>query len=132
MRKRIGYRLLRQHQQDAAAATEPDTDTLWLVEDAALVLLGGEVWPSAFAMAELVELKTSTIRPGVIVELGAGAGLCALVAAAALAQRAPGERCRVFLTDESPELAAVNAELFREMWLPATAVPAKIGVEVSF
>jgi hypothetical protein len=141
-RRRVGYRLAppppppaspptRGH-EEATPCTTPST--LWLVEDPTLVLLGGEVWPSAFAMAELVEARLVNQQqqqqplPGVIVELGAGAGLCGLVAAATILQMQQQQRpCHVFLTDESPELAAVNAGLFREAW---RLLPAGTTVEV--
>lgn len=121
----VGYRF---HHLLTAAAPE----VLWLVEDPQLVLLGGEVWPSAFPMAEYLETTFKSEEPclpAVVVELGAGAGLCGLVAAAAVlrAQKQQqhqqrrggggGGGCRVFLTDESPELAAINVDLFRKEWL---------------
>lgn len=127
-RRRVGYHRLQQPTTASSSDGDGDGDpgVLWLVEDNALVLLGGEVWPSAFAMAEAVEvrmLQSSEPPPSMIVELGAGTGLCGLVAAAAAAaaarrlqQQGP---FRVYLTDESPELAAVNAELFRREWLDA-------------
>ena len=79
-RRRVGYHRLQQPTTASSSDGDGDGDpgVLWLVEDNALVLLGGEVWPSAFAMAEAVEvrmLQSSEPPPSMIVELGAGTAI---------------------------------------------------------
>jgi MYXO-CTERM domain-containing protein len=106
-----------------------------------MVLLGGEVWPSAFGMAEAIEARllvqqsSEAPPPSIIVELGAGVGLCGLVAAAAVRRRPQQHQqqhgpCRVYLTDESPELVAINAGLFRTEWLGSSSSSPSLDVTV--
>lgn len=127
--QRVGYRCLSGGDDDDSSSGGGGS-VLWLVEDNTMVLLGGEVWPSAFAMADAVETRlllqqsSEAPPPSIIVELGAGVGLCGLVAAAAVRRRPHHQQqgpCRVYLTDESPELAALNAGLFRTEWLGSSS-----------
>ncbi|OQR91231.1 hypothetical protein THRCLA_09063 [Thraustotheca clavata] len=73
--------------------------------------LGGEVWPGAHVLCHHIEqhateLGLNTAR---VVELGAGCGLCGLVAAGLKAQS-------VVLTDEYPDLLQMNINL-NSSWL---------------
>lgn len=88
-------------------------------------MLGGEVWPASWAVCHhlqriLPPLGEAASAPMTIVELGAGAGLCALVAALVT----PSVD-RVVLTDSDVDLCVINAATF------AAARPEAPPVEVS-
>ncbi|CAM9732607.1 unnamed protein product, partial [Phaeothamnion confervicola] len=67
--------------------------------------LGGEVWQGAYVLCRHLEFLASSSPLGSVLELGAGAGLCGLVAALL---NAPA----VCITDEFVDLAAINAAAF--------------------
>lgn len=96
---------------------DDDNAVVWVYEDPALVLLGGEVWPASFIVCEHV---VSFLRVGApsslsIVEIGAGTGLCGLVALTTALKNSTGP-VHCFLTDESPALSEVNLSHFESTW----------------
>lgn len=104
----MGYHLHQEKEED------DDSAVVWVYEDPALVLLGGEVWPASFIVCEhICSFLRAAPTPAslAIVELGAGTGLCGLVALAAAVKRLAGS-VHCFLTDESPALSEVNLSYF--------------------
>lgn len=72
--------------------------------------LGGEVWAGALVLCEFLDAHHEEFVNGRdVIELGAGCGLCGLVAAAL------GARTAV-LTDEYPDLLARNIALNHHLW----------------
>ncbi|CAH0479959.1 unnamed protein product [Peronospora belbahrii] len=72
--------------------------------------LGGEVWAGAIVLCEFLEAHDQDVVLGRdVIELGAGCGLCGLVAASLGAKTA-------FLTDEYPDLLARNIARNRHLW----------------
>jgi hypothetical protein len=119
-RQRVGYRLT-DHEIRSV------DDVVWVYEDASMVLLGGEVWPAAFVVSEYLCSFLNfgpSVRPMkphttlTIIELGAGAGLCGLVALAT-ALKCGRKYVDCFLTDETHALCEVNLAHFRAS-IPAT------------
>ncbi|KDO30835.1 hypothetical protein SPRG_04736 [Saprolegnia parasitica CBS 223.65] len=81
--------------------------------------LGGEVWPGAHLLCQHLEVHAASLNlaNARVLELGAGCGLCGLVAAAL---KAPS----VTLTDEYPDLLQTNIDLNRA-WLGNQVVDAR-------
>ncbi|KAG7376689.1 hypothetical protein PHYPSEUDO_012881 [Phytophthora pseudosyringae] len=72
--------------------------------------LGGEVWAGALVLCEFLEAHEADVVQGRdVIELGAGCGLCGLVAASL------GARTAV-LTDEYPDLLARNVAKNQHLW----------------
>ncbi|RLN54819.1 hypothetical protein BBJ29_007534 [Phytophthora kernoviae] len=72
--------------------------------------LGGEVWAGALVLCEFLDANdTDYVCGRDVVELGAGCGLCGLVAAALGAKTA-------ILTDEYPDLLASNIAMNCHIW----------------
>ncbi|KAI9916164.1 hypothetical protein PsorP6_016724 [Peronosclerospora sorghi] len=72
--------------------------------------LGGEVWPGALVLCELLDARSEEVVIGRdVIELGAGCGLCGLVAAALGAKT-------LVLTDEFPDLLATNIARNCHLW----------------
>ncbi|RHY28097.1 hypothetical protein DYB32_006260 [Aphanomyces invadans] len=71
--------------------------------------MGGEVWPGAHVLCAHLESNAEAlnIQQASILELGAGCGLCGLVAVALGARH-------VVLTDEFPDLLQVNIDLNKD------------------
>ena len=109
----VGYRL------------HPD-EVLWVVEDPSLVLLGGEVWPASFVMGECLAAAAASLEAPAadltVVELGAGAGLCGLVAGTALVHSNKARKVQVFLTDEAPALCELNKQAYLSTHPPSPSL----------
>lgn len=88
-----------------------DGRTVRVAQDTAQVDgLGGEVWAGAFVLCEFLERSAAELVQGRrVIELGAGCGLCGVVAAALGARR-------VVLTDEYPDLLEGNALKNCHLW----------------
>ncbi|KAL4147626.1 hypothetical protein PRNP1_011526 [Phytophthora ramorum] len=72
--------------------------------------LGGEVWAGALVLCEFLEAHDEdVVQTRDVIELGAGCGMCGLVAATLGAES-------VVLTDEYPDLLARNIALNRHLW----------------
>ncbi|KAL3672458.1 hypothetical protein V7S43_001757 [Phytophthora oleae] len=72
--------------------------------------LGGEVWAGALVLCEFLQKNSQDMVQGRdVIELGAGCGLCGLVAAALSAKS-------VVLTDEYPDLLKRNIAKNHHLW----------------
>ncbi|KAF4127388.1 Lysine methyltransferase [Phytophthora infestans] len=72
--------------------------------------LGGEVWAGALVLCEFLEThKQEVVHGRDVIELGAGCGLCGLVAASLGARK-------TVLTDEYPDLLAKNIMKNHHIW----------------
>ncbi|KAG6610305.1 putative N2,N2-dimethylguanosine tRNA methyltransferase [Phytophthora cinnamomi] len=104
-------------QEHEAAFRLRDGGCVRVVQDTTKVDgLGGEVWAGALVLCEFLEDHAQEVVQGRdVIELGAGCGLCGLVAAAL------GTKTAV-LTDEYPDLLARNIDLNRKLWADHAAV----------
>ncbi|RLN02689.1 hypothetical protein BBJ28_00016348 [Nothophytophthora sp. Chile5] len=103
---------LRQEHEAAFRLQEPRSDVcVRVVQDTTKVDgLGGEVWAGALVLCEFLEAQAGALVHGRdVIELGAGCGLCGLVAASLGAKS-------VVLTDEYPDLLERNITKNRHLW----------------
>ncbi|RLN57786.1 hypothetical protein BBJ28_00004903 [Nothophytophthora sp. Chile5] len=103
---------LRQEHEAAFRLQEPRSDVcVRVVQDTTKVDgLGGEVWAGALVLCEFLEAQAEALVHGRdVIELGAGCGLCGLVAASLGAKS-------VVLTDEYPDLLERNITKNRHLW----------------
>ncbi|KUF94087.1 Alcohol dehydrogenase 4 [Phytophthora nicotianae] len=104
--------MTRSKQQEHEAAFRLRNDVcVRVVQDTTKVDgLGGEVWAGALVLCEFLETHDQeVVRERDVIELGAGCGLCGLVAASL------GAKTTV-LTDEFPDLLARNIAKNQHIW----------------
>ncbi|KAG2761061.1 hypothetical protein JG687_00007742 [Phytophthora cactorum] len=98
------------HQEHEAAFRLRSGVCVRVVQDTTKVDgLGGEVWAGALVLCEFLEANDQEVQGRNVIELGAGCGLCGLIAAAL------GARMAV-LTDEYPDLLARNIAKNQHIW----------------